>query len=60
MKVEVIELFYDRDNIMHHVGDVIDIAEKERVEKLVSRNIVKVVGGEEEKPSKPTTRKRKE
>lgn len=61
MKVEVIELFYDRDNILHQVGESLEIAEKDRVEKLAERKLVKVVGGEAEKPSvKTTTRKRKE
>lgn len=59
MKVEVIEMFYDKDGVLHQIGDVIDIAEKERVEKLESRNLIKVAAVVEEKPSAKKTATRK-
>lgn len=56
MKLEVLEVFQDLETMQHYnVGDVIDISNKERAEKILKLKLGKAV---EEAPSKRQPKKK--
>ena len=52
MKVTVIEIFQDKFGEHHYVGDVIEIADSERIANLEAKNLIKVDSVAEKKPTK--------
>lgn len=61
MKVTVLEVFQDKFGNHHNVGDVIDIAEKDRIENLSARNLIKAQPAEEKTTTTTkATKKKKE
>lgn len=59
MKVEVVQVFIDREGKQHEIGEFLEIADETRIPNLLNKGLIKVDEKAEEKPKKTTARKKK-